>query len=214
MITSAVPVPDKTQLRFTATTTDGTSGVVIVYDYRVNQWMYWAVKDAGGADVPFVGAAMHRGDYYAVQANGFLWKEDRTTWKDDADSVQYKMSIKTAWLQAAQQSGWQRVYRATALCENKAPMDLKVTVANDFDVATSQVATWTDAVIATFPEPPRMQPMVHIKRQKCQALQLEISDDAPTSGAPTSGEGFTIAGLSLEVGVKRGMVKVSKQQRS
>jgi hypothetical protein len=210
VITSAVSVPSKTQVRFTATTADGTSGVIIIFDYRVNQWMYWSV---GGA--PFVGAALHRGIYFTVEETGQVWREDVSTWKDGADDTYYQMNVKTAWLQAAKQSGWQRVYRATALCENKAPMNMRMTVANDFNATTSQVALWDDAVIATFPEPPRMQPMIHVKRQQCQAVQLEIMDEVPTSGiGATSGEGFTIAGFSLEVGLKRGMVKVSKQQRS
>ena len=215
VITSAVNVPEKTQVRFTATTTDGTSGVVIVYDHRVDQWMYWSVESVAVAGIPFVGAAMHKGEYYAVQSDGTLWKEDTATWKDEVDNIYYQMNVKTAWLQAAQQSGWQRVYRATALCENKALMNLQMNVLNDFDSATSQIASWDDTVIATFPELPRMQPMIHIKRQQCQAIQLEISDRTPTAGAgATTGEGFTIAGFSLEVGIKRGMVKVSKQQRS
>jgi len=209
VITSAVSVPSKTQVRFTATTADGTSGVIIIFDYRVNQWMYWSV---GGA--PFVGAALHRGIYFTVEETGQVWREDVSTWKDGADDTYYQMNVKTAWLQAAKQSGWQRVYRATALCENKAPMNMRMTVANDFNATTSQVALWDDAVIATFPEPPRMQPMIHVKRQQCQAVQLEIMDEEPSAPTITSGEGFTIAGFSLEVGLKRGMVKVSKQQRS
>jgi len=57
--------------------------------------------------------------------------------------------------------------------------------------------------------------MVHIKRQQCQAIQLEIYDEQPSGGpGVTTGQGFTIAGFSLEIGIKRGLVKVSKQQRS
>jgi len=215
VITSAVAVPAKSQIRFTATTRDGVSGIVIIYDYRVNQWMYWSVTSTISVEVPFVDAVMHNGVYHAIQADGTLWKEDATRWKDDDNTVYYQMNIRTAWLQAAAQSGWQRVYRATALCEQKAPMNLQLSVLNDFNSTTSQIASWDDTAIATFPELPRMQPMVHVKRQQCQAIQLEISDRIPTAGVgATTGEGFTIAGFSLEVGIKRGMVKVSKQQRS
>ena len=216
VITSAVTVPEKTQVRFTATTSNGAEGVVLIYDYRVNQWMYWSVEEAGGVqNVPFVSAAMHKGAYYAIESDGTLWKEDVTKWKDDADSIYYQMNIQTAWLQGAQQSGWQRIYRATALCEQKDTMSLRMRVRNDFNTSTSQAASWDDTVIATFPELPRVQPMVHIKRQQCQAIQLEIYDEQPSGGpGVTTGQGFTIAGFSLEIGIKRGLVKVSKQQRS
>jgi len=134
VITSAVTVPEKTQVRFTATTSNGAEGVVLIYDYRVNQWMYWSVEEAGGVqNVPFVSAAMHKGAYYAIESDGTLWKEDVTKWKDDADSIYYQMNIQTAWLQGAQQSGWQRIYRATALCEQKDTMSLRMRVRNDFN---------------------------------------------------------------------------------
>ena len=217
VITSAVAVPDKTQVRFTAVTSEdiGATGVIVVYDYRVNQWMYWSIAGAAGANIAFAGATMHKDSYYAVEPDGTLWKEDALKWKDEADNIYYQMSIKTAWLQAAQQSGWQRVYRATALCEQKGVMSMRMSVANDFNSTTSQVASWDDTEIATFPEPPRVQPMIHVKRQQCQAIQLYINDEVPTGGVgATTGEGFTIAGFSLEVGLKSGMVKVSKQQRS
>ena len=217
-VTSAVLVPKKTQVRFTlipegATAFSRTPGTILVYDYRVNQWMNWDVEDGGPEPVGFGSACLHNDVYYAMDAHGQVWKQDETVWLDDVDKY-YSMKITTAWLQAAQQSGWQRIYRATALCEKVGVMGLTMTVENDFLQNDPQVVTWADPDLSSFPNTPVMQPMIHVRRQKCQAVRITIEDIPDPSGLASAGQGFTIAGFTLEVGLKRGMVKVAKAQRS
>ena len=212
--TSATLVPKQTQVRFTLVNQESdaasTSGVILIYDYRVNQWFYWEVIDAGGQQVGFTSAALHNDVYYAMQPDGQVWKQESASWKDDA-TVSYPMVLKTAWLQAAKQSGWQRVYRAAALCEKKSNMSLTMAVETDFLPTSPQTVTWDNAILSSFPNTPVMQPLIHVKRQKCQAVRICISDSNPGGG---TNEGFTIAGFTLEIGIKAGMVKVAKAQRN
>ena len=217
-VTSAVLVPKKTQVRFTlipegATAFSRTPGTILVYDYRVNQWMNWDVNDGALEPVGFGSACLHNDVYYAMDAHGQVWKQDETVWLDDSLRY-YSMKVTTAWLQAAQQSGWQRIYRATALCEKVGVMGLTMTVENDFLQNDPQVVTWSDPDLSSFPNTPVMQPMIHVRRQKCQAVRITIEDIPDPSGLVSAGQGFTIAGFTLEVGLKRGMVKVAKAQRS
>ena len=175
--------------------------------------MNWDVEDGGPEPVGFGSACLHNDEYYAMDAHGQVWKQDETVWLDDVDKY-YSMKITTAWLQAAQQSGWQRIYRATALCEKVGVMGLTMTVENDFLQNDPQVVTWADPDLSSFPNTPVMQPMIHVRRQKCQAVRITIEDIPDPSGLASAGQGFTIAGFTLEVGLKRGMVKVAKAQRS
>ena len=49
--------------------------------------------------------------------------------------------------------------------------------------------------------------VVHLERQKCEALKVVASDVAPTTLG--TGEGIELVGLRLLVGVKQGVGKLS-----
>ena len=61
------------------------------------------------------------------------------------------------------------------------------------------VGSASDEVLA-----PVMQRRVHLKNQKCEAVKLDITD---VSVSGTDG-GLSLSGLSFEIGVKKGLVKL------
>jgi hypothetical protein len=220
IITSAVTVAHKNEVRFTCNKAriGETTGVIVVWNYEKTQWTVWDVTTSI-PNQPFVGACVHdRGTpaapdptYHVVTPTGYVYYEDDSTWYD-AGSNWVTAAGRTAHLQRAQQSGWQRVRSATLLAERKDPHNLTVEIYSDFEATASQSYTFTDAAIATFPGLPREQLRAGIKRQKSQAIQYRWYDSE--AAASVTGQGAIYAGLTLEIGVKRGTVKVSKQQRS
>ena len=217
-ITSAVLVPKANQVRFTART--GTTAIVLVYDYYVGAWSRWEPRKTGPLLLDIVGACMHGDVYHALESDGTVWKEDSATWKDDT-TVFVPMTIETAWLQvqqgqsgfSPQQSAWHRTRSLTALCARKDPHDLKISLYQDFETAATQTNTWTEAVIATMPQPAvREQVEMHVTRQKSTAFRARIED--VSSAGTSTGEGYTCAGFTVELSGKRGKVKVGSQQRN
>jgi hypothetical protein len=210
VITSAVVVPAATQVRWTATSLDGTSGAIIVYDYAVQTWAYWLIRAAGVPAVPFVAAALHQGAYYAVTAAGIVWYEDATSYYDDG-SLYVPLDVTTAWLAQPTPGAWRRVRRIIPTAERKDRHRLIVSVGHDYKTDWTENFGFSGAVIDAWPGAPTEQPRITIARQKCQAIRVRIFDDADAS---VTGEGYTLAGLAIELGSKGGTAKVGHAQRS
>lgn len=213
-ITSAVLVAAENQVRFTCRN-DSDAGIVLVYDYRIREWAKWDLWNASGTKIAAESACMHDGDYYIVQANGQVWKYDETTWLDDRDTMQrwVPLTIETGWLQAAGQSGWQRVRKALPLLGFGEDCTITVSAFQDFDDTTAtQTASWTASDIREAGSD-RVLPMLHVKRQKCSAFKLQVTD-AAIEGAPVNGRGCDMAGVRLEFMLRRGSHKANDAQRS
>ena len=209
IITAATLVSKVNEVRFVAS--NGTRAIILVFNYKWGAWSWWEPRDAVGGQMSIVSAAVHNNEYYVVSRSGNIFVLDAALHKDDTTEY-IPLEVETSWLQSAGQSGWQRIWNITALCDRKDAHDLTMTVYNDFDSSPSQTVTWSDATIAAFPELPREQVKTHVLRQKCQAVKVKIADADP--GVATTGAGFDIAGIVLEAGVKRGQVKVSRGQRN
>ena len=211
IITSAVMVQEKKQVRLTATNSTGSAGIILVFDYRMNSWTYWSPKSDAGVNLPFVGACMHEGVYYTIQATGQLWRENSAASFDDTAQF-VPLQIESTWFQGSNQGGWQRIRYVSALCERRGPHGLKFSVYNDFEPATNQTRTWTDTEITSWPGTPREQPVMHVNRQNCQAFKLRVESVASVGAA--TGEGFTCAGFTVTMKPKRGMFRAGDAQRS
>jgi len=210
VVTSATVVASAMQVRFTITNTTGTSGEMLVFDYRIGEWSVWQPKDSGGNQIAMVGACMHEDTdgverYYAVESDGSVWREDETTWYDDA--TQYvPLTVETAWLSPAQQSGWHRTREVTALASRKDHHDFSMALFSDFEPTADNTYTWAEATITALPQPAvREQLAAKFPRQKATAIKVRLSDAA--SASTTTGQGYEVVGLRLGVRGKRGPVK-------
>ena len=207
VVTSAVVVPKQNEVRFTCTNAAGTDGRVLVYNYDEGKWSVWQLKGPGGGNVALVGACMHKDVYRAVTAGGLVWQEDESTFYDDATQF-VSMRIETSWLQGAQQSGWQRVKNIIPLCKNLDPHTMTLEVRNDFVDTTTQAKTWSAEDLAALPlEHLRLR----VARQKCTSIKAVLYDAEATS--TTTGEGYSVAGISMELGIKKGAVQVPSKAR-
>jgi hypothetical protein len=205
-VTSAQLVPNTNQVRFTLS-----SGIALVYDYYMGQWSTFTNVNA-------VDAAIWMSQYVYLNPNGTAYQETPGTFSDAGNFI--KLRVTTPWLQFGDVNGFQRLRRGIILGEYASPHSLLVSVAYDFNSAPTQTDTITPSSGASFgTDTPygdvttdatyggafeRYQYLLHFAQQKCSAVQLTIED----SSTGTVGEGFSLSALTLEVGVKRGSVKL------
>ncbi len=215
-VTSAVLVPAETQVRFTVRDSAAGAGAVLVYDFSQGAWTRWDVQRRILAPVLLdpVGACMHKDVYYILASNGIVYREDPTT-HYDSTNVYVPLRIESGWLQAAQQSGWQRVRQVAASCRRMDPHNLTVELYQEFDSTTpTQTFQWTEATISA----QKLVELVvmRVRQQKCTAFKIAIEDTASAGSAvlPAVGTGYECVGFSVELAGKRGLYKPGDQQRN
>lgn len=215
VVTSAVHVADAEQVRFTVTNVAETTGQIIVYDYGHQVWTFWTPTKAAGPIVA-VAACMHNGTYYIAERDSTVWREDATSYLDTwaGGSAYVTLQLTTAWLAAPAGAGtWKRVRQVMPLCEYRDAHRLTIGIGHDYEATFGQSSVWDNAQLVTFAAAPREQPKVRLQRQKCQAVRVRIADTADAVTPPTTGEGYSIAGLVVEMGVCKGLAKVGEAQR-
>lgn len=207
-VTSAVLLDNTNQVKFTLN-----SGVILVYDYLVNQWAVHTNLNA-------VDATIFQGQYTFLWPSGVVYQETPDQFTDNGNFI--KMKIQTSWLSFVGLQGFQRVYKLFILGQYISAHRLKVQVAVDFDPSIVQEC-YVDATTLfqtdAFGEPDtenfgdeafyggnpqNYQFRVDMTRQKCQSVQFTIESVPEVD----YGRCFSISNLALEVGAKLGLNKV------
>lgn len=181
-ITSAVLMPTVNQVRFTLS-----GGPVLVYDYLVRQW-------GVSTGINAVDSVLWRSAWAYLTSAGVVTPEG-TGFTDNGGPI--ALRTKSAWISLAKVQGYQRVYKILILGTFKSAHTLTVNLYYDFGT-TPEAHTFTVAA-----DPAPYQLVVKPRKQKCEALQVEIID-TPTGG---SGESCDLSGLGIEVGLLRGAAR-------
>lgn len=167
-----------------------TSNNVLVYNYYFNQWstLKWQLKHACLFQNKFTSLT---GAFIAQETIGSYQRA----------GVGYAMKITTGWMNFADVQGFQRVYKLLLLGDYKSAHRLQVQVSVDFDDTVIQTSTIT----AT--SSPPYQYRVFMTRQKCESIKFTIQDLAPSVGSWN--EGYNLSNMAFEVGIKKGLNKLS-----
>lgn len=211
-VTSAVLVPAANHVRFTLRQA-GDTGTILIYDFDQKAWIQWTPQRMSGvAVVPMnlVGACLHQGTYYVLEANGTVYKEDSSSYFDDG-TIYVPLRIETGWLQAANQAGWQRIRKIAATNKQQDAHELNILLYQDFETINSQSFTWTHSAIANMKLGELVE--MHVSRQKCTSFKIVIYDSVAT-GDTITGQGYDCTGFTVELGGKTGLYKPGTQQRS
>ena len=135
---------------------------------------------------------------YVITSADNILKED-TSFK--IGTTYMPLKLRTGWISFNGIQGFGRVYRFSLLGESKDKHVLTVKVYYDYDDSAS-VDTYTfttgsaaDAVL---------QFRGHLSKQKCEAVKFEIED---ADNSASTGDGFAIDSLVLEIGTKRGIFR-------
>lgn len=210
--TSAVLVENKTEIRFTM---DG--GVVLVYNYFVQQWSIFENIDA-------VSSIIWDGVYTYLSTSG-AFEESSTLYTDNGNLV--PMTIETGWLNFAGIQGFQRIFRIELIGRWKSAHSLIVKLARDYDPNWFQtsVIEASNAVMegSTFGSDTPFgegspfggvyqglyQWDVSPQIQRCESMKIKFTDSQNT----TYGEGYSMSNISFEIGVDTGLNRLPASRR-
>jgi hypothetical protein len=167
------------------------NGITLLYDYLMNQWSVFTGIDA-------ISSVMWNKRPTLLLGDDSIWVE--TPGQYSAAGAYIPLKLKTPWLQLAGMQGFQRVWEVLIFGTQKSDHTLRVDLAYDYDDTVMQTSVFnglgTDGVL---------QWRVQCKKQQCQAIQITITE---IQNGLTIGEGLTLSGISLRLGVHRGLARI------
>lgn len=184
-VTSAQMIAGTNQIRFSLNT-----GVALVYDYFVSQWSVFT-------NIPALDAVIYNGNYSYLTSTGVINVETPGAYSDPG-ATPISLSLTTGWMSFAGLQNFQRVKQFLVLGESESPTTLSVSLAYNFNPTITQV----DNIAMTGSQLP-MQYRVFTQLQKCQTIQLTLSD-SPT----TTTEGLRLSALAFNIAQKKGPFKL------
>lgn len=185
-ITSAQKVPNSNKVMFTLST-----GSNLIYDYYVKQWEV----DVYPAAV--VDSTLFQNDVVYIQSNGAIRQQTPGVYTDNGTVI--PIYFKTGWLNLASVSGYQRVWELQLLGTYVSPHTLTINIYSDYSSTISQTVS-----IPVLSDPGLYQFRIKITNQKCEAIQIELTESQSGSGT----EGFRLSSMEFRAGVKRGLDKL------
>ena len=184
-VTSAVLLEDRHQIRFTLE-----NDYALVYDYAAGQWSTFTGLERAR------GATIWRGAYTWVNDAGEVFTEDSGF---DDNSRSYMLHLRTGWIAPFGVQSFGRIRRFLLLGRKAENHTLRVNIRYDYDDTVAQTVVF-NASTAVAAGDGLYEFRARLERQKCTAIQFEILDG---SGSGTT-ENYSINGLLLEIGMKKG----------
>jgi hypothetical protein len=216
VITSAVLIPGQNEVRFTCCPVGATAssqGVTVRYNYLFDAWSTDQIYNVTGpvSSCAFQTAAVVSGAYYCGALNEQVYQESPTFFMDAGTYV--NTTVASSWLRPSGINGWGRTWRTFFLGDELDAHDLTISFAYDYSATTSQSYTWTWPVIQRFQGMPIERVRMDVGQQKASAIQVTITDQTPTGGGATTGQGVRFVGLTAEMGIYPGNYRLPAAQR-
>lgn len=209
-IVAAVLISDRNQVRFLTE-----DGIALVYDYFFDQWSTFTNHYANDA-------VIWNDQFLFLNRDGSLWYEVPGYYLDIAQTI--KMTLETAWIGLNTLQGYQRVYRTILLMDYRSSHLFNMQIAYDFEQTyrTSIVFDPDNLGFSVYGSDPVYgeaipyggegtgvyQFRTHMPVQKCQAIRFKFTD-TPIQSVNESGEGYSITGLSMQLGMKSGLGRLA-----
>lgn len=204
VVQSAESIPGTNQVRFILD-----NNITIMYDYFFDQW-------GDFTNIRAISATLYENKHTYLNALGQVFQESPGTYLDGSTPV--LMSFITNWMNIAGLQGYERFYFANLLGTYRTPFILNVGLAYDYNSSyTQQVQVIPDNVNPNWGEdavwgsgPTWGGPgnvfsaRVFPSKQKCESFQLSISEVYDPSMGQPAGEGLSLSGLNMVVGIKKG----------
>ena len=206
VIVSAFSVPYNNQIRFMTTGNE-----CLIYDTLFQEWYIYLTANA---------------------RSGCVWKT-QPTWLDTFDGIKREVPgtvtdpnapiitrFVFSFLQFGNVQGFQRVFRILVLGEKRGDHTIRARLAYDMETIWSQTnslvidsAFGNNLVDASYYNNGGQVGPYQIEicptRQRCESLQLELTDQFPGSASL----GFTLSGLTAEVGILPGSHRLASTKR-
>lgn len=220
-VLSAMNVPGSTQVRFTLDT-----GITLMYDYFFNQWGTFV-------NVPALSSTIYKSLHTFINSYGQVFQETPGKYLDNTSPV--LMSFTTGWINLAGVQGFERFYQLYLLGQYYSPFKLNMQIAYDYNSSSTQSvvvtpsnatsvwgnsAVWGDGASWGSSQTPSWESTANVfearvfpQRQKCESFQITAHEVFNSAPGQMAGAGFTLSGMSLIVGAKRGF-RTSKASRN
>jgi hypothetical protein len=205
-VQSAINVPATNQVRFTLS-----NGVTLMWDYYYGQWGTFV-------GIPGVSSTIYQGLHTFLNSLGQIYQENPGSYVDGTTPV--LMSFSTAWIQLMGLQGYQRAYFMYLIGQYQSPHKLNLGFSYDYDPAIIQntiISPQNYSPVygadspfgngSPFGGPSQVEQWkVFLNQQRCQSVQLTLSELYDPSFGVSAGAGLTLSGLNFVVGVKKGNV--------
>lgn len=202
LVLSALTVPGTNQVRFTLN-----SGEILVYDYFYNQW-------ATFTGVSSLSSCLFEDLHTFIDSFGRVFQENPGSYLDGSNPV--LIHFKTGWFNLAGLQGFQRAYFFYLLATYFSPHKLTIEIGYDYKESPNQIVIITpdnfngflgDSHILGDESPlggnPKLEQWrIFFETQKCEAVQIAVTESFDASLGAAAGQGFTMSGLDFVVGVK------------
>lgn len=208
-VVSAITVPDTNQVRFTLA-----SGSTAVYDYYYAQWDTFN-------GIPGISSTVYQEKHTFIDQYGRVQKQG-DGYLDGTSPV--LMKLKTGWFNLAGLQGYERAYFFYLLGQFITPHKLLVEIAYDFAQAPSQSviiqptnysgtygdnSPYGEIVGQGFGGPGSLEQWkIFFQQQRCQSFQITITEIFDSTYGTVAGAGFTLSGINLVVGMKKGYYQI------
>lgn len=213
-VKSATSIPGTNQVRFVLD--DGIT--TLMYDYYYEQW-------ATFTNISAISATLYDSKHTYLNSFGEVYQERPGTYKDG--SVPVLMSFTTSWLNFAGVQGYERFYFMYLLGTYVSPFKLNVQLAYDYNPSAVQatlvtpdnyMAPWGGEAVwgsgGPWGGPGNVfEARVFPQTQKCESFQISVQEIYDSSYGEAAGEGLTLSGINLQVGMKKGY-RTQKASRS
>lgn len=210
-VNTAVSIPGSNDVRFMLDDKEA-----IDYDYYYDQWNTFG-------NIPSVSSVIFGGLHTYLSQTGLIRQETPGLYLDG--SVPVNRTLTTGWISLAGLQGYERVYQIHLLGTYISPHTMQIGLAYDYNPSIVQEITihpinfdgtyGSDAVYGSMDsyggnsiEQWRIFPQI----QKCQAFQITIVETFDATLGTTAGAGFTLSGLNLVVGIKKGYAPKAANQ--
>jgi hypothetical protein len=229
-VTGAVALPGQSLVRFALNTggvflPDGSYvyNHALDYDYTTGVFAVHSYALSGNSSEVFSASCLWKGTWTALGMYNpttfpatVLYQETPGAWVDVYQGTPSFVStrVQTSPIKAAGVQGYERVWKAGVVGVSREACTLNVRILTDYATTITQLpAAQSHAFsVAAQANWRRGQYQIHLVNQKAEAVSVEVWDSAPTSGLST-GQGFVLQGVALEVAVKSGMRRLSAAQK-
>ena len=212
-VNSAIAIPGTNQVRFTLS-----SGVTLMYDYYYQQWGVFA-------GVPAISSTLYQGLHTYISPSGGVFQETPGEYLDNGNPV--LMSFTTSWLALGGLQGYQRAYFFYLLGTYFSPHKLNLTIAYDYNSSPTQSTLISPTNYgpaygsSAMPVYGQLNPYgggssdsgassnieqwrIFLTKQRCTSFQISLQEIYDPSFGVSAGQGLTLSGLNLVVGLKKG----------
>lgn len=212
-VVSARAIPGTNEVRFVLA-----NNITLMYDYYYNQWGTFN-------NIFAISGTLYQGLDTYLNLYGNIFQQTPGVFLDGSEPV--LLSLTTGWINVAGVQGYERFYNMLLLGTYYSPFKLNVQLAYDYNTSPTQNTIiypdnygkpwggenqWGGGT--TWGGPGNVfEARVFPERQKCESFQIIINEIYDPSLKVPAGQGLSLSGLNLTVGIKKG-TRVSKASQS